>query len=74
MDQAAVVATVEKELGVRFVRRQGWNHSVVEMSKNVHLVEGEDGWGRYVSWIDHRLLHESDDWWRIFAGGQQSWR
>jgi len=73
-DQPAVVAAVETKMHVRFVRQEGWKHSVVELSNNVHVVEGEDGWGRYVSWLDHRLLRESDDWWTIFASGQQSWR
>jgi hypothetical protein len=73
-DQEGLMRAVEQRLQTRFVRPEGHEFWGAKASPSVTLYAGQDGFGRFVSWYDHRLLRESDDWWTLFASGRQEWQ
>jgi hypothetical protein len=73
VDEEALMRAVEQSLQTRFVRPKGHEFWGAKADPSVTLYAGLDGFGQFVSWYDRRLVRESDDWWTLFASGQQQW-
>ena len=65
MNQRAALASLQQQ-GLQ-LRRHNAGHLLARPTENVMVTAHSDGWGDYISWIDTRLLGQSDDWYRAFG-------